>query len=112
MERFSGDPSGTAPIAYVPTVGGTPIASSVNGETAGLVVPLTEIATFVFTTTVLTALNRTPSMLAVRDDADEVTEGDVGGVALPEDDVIAVGLTEKAREFRESGGSIYVREKA
>ncbi|TAK67273.1 MAG: phosphomethylpyrimidine synthase ThiC [Dehalococcoidia bacterium] len=31
---------------------------------------------------------------------------------LPEDDVIAVGMSEKAREFREAGGSIYVREKA
>jgi hypothetical protein len=56
------------------------------------VVPLTESATFVFTTTVLTALNCTLSMLAVRDDADEVTEGDVGGVALPEDDVDEVEL--------------------
>jgi len=31
---------------------------------------------------------------------------------VPEDDVIAVGMSEKAREFREAGGSIYVKEKA
>jgi phosphomethylpyrimidine synthase len=28
--------------------------------------------------------------------------------ALPEEDVIAVGMSEKAREFRESGGKIYI----
>ncbi len=32
--------------------------------------------------------------------------------AVAEDDVIAVGMSEKAREFRESGSSIYVKEKA